>query len=454
MKKIYILLALMAIGMAACEVENDSVFDESSTVRIEKLISDCDAMLQTSENGWKMVYVPNPEKHGGFNVLMKFEKQGRVVMATDFMEEKSNTTYSFNASQGAVLSFDTYSCLHYLADPAVAPQGKGMEGEFEFVVDEVTPDSIVFIGKKHGYKAVFLPATLEDWTELIPAAKINLERLKPQSNSPFFRSLTMNTTAVNLIYNPQTRAASVTWADEKNRKTETFLTAIYGTREGIAFMPALRINGVVVDGLKYNEVKEGFEVATPGVLGELKYTDEPPMPFYNSFTDLSTTSNAAALPLIGRFEFSINIVIEIMNLFSAMGDMSADLKTGYPLAVLAGMKQFKISWISPLDGMDSGTWLTWFGTTELFGEGQDYYFEGLDYEALRAEGDQVRFTVNNSTYTTNEEFATKMQGISLTKTFREFFTDPKGFTVVPAGNDEFYFVSIADSKRWMILSKN
>lgn len=454
MKKIYVLWALLAIGLTACEVENDSVFRESSTERIERMVAECDTMLKKPEFGWKMVYVPNPEKHGGFNVLMKFENPGRVKMLTDFMDEESNTTYSFNASQGAVLSFDTYSCLHYLADPKNTPAGKGFEGEFEFIIQEITPDSIVFTGKKHGYKAVFLPAEAEDWTDLIPAAKANLEKLKPQTNAPFFRSLTMNTTAVNLIYNAQTRAASVTWADERNQQTETFLTAVYGTREGIAFMPVLRINGVVVEGLKYNDAKNVFEVSTPGVIGDLKYTDEPPIPFWRSFTDLSSTSNAAALPLIGKFDLSLNAVMEIMNMISAMGDMSADLKGGYPFAVIAGMKQFRISWESPTDGMEPGTWLTWFGASNLFEDGQFYYHEGIDYEVLRDEGDQVRFTANGKEFTTDEEFAGKMRTTATVGTFREFFTDPEGFTVVPAGNDKYYFVSIADSKRWILLSKN
>lgn len=454
MKKIYFILILFALLVQACEVENDSVFDETSTVRVERLMADCQEALKKPEFGWRMVYVPNPEKHGGFNILMKFEDKERVVMATDFTEEESNSTYSFNASQGAVLCFDTYSCLHTLADPSENPKGKGMEGEFEFVVQQITPDSIVFTGKKHGYKAVFYPASREDWTELLPAARANLEKMAPENNAPFFRSLTMNTTAVNLIYDTQTRAASVTWADEKTRTTQTFLTALYGTKDGVGFMPALRINGVVVDELKYNEAKQLFEVATPGVLGELKYTDRPPIPFYNSFTDLSTTSNAAALPLIGKFEFSINIIIEIMNIFSAMNDMSADLKPGYPLAVIAGLKQFKISWKSPVEGMPDGTWLTYFGTKELFDEGQYYYNEGVTYETLREEGDQVRFNMTDLRYTTDEEYGEKMKNVAIVTTFRNFFTEPAGFTVVPAGNDKFYFVSIADSKRWMLLSKN
>ena len=289
---------------------------------------------------------------------------------------------------------------------------------------------------------------------MIPAAKENLAKLEPASNAPFFRSLTMNATAVNLVYDSSTRAASVTWADDATKTTETFLTAVYGTREGIGFSPALRINGVVVDGLKYDESKEAFVVNTPGVIGNLKYVDDPPIPFYNSFTDLSTTSNAAGLPLIGRFQLSANMLVEIMNIFGAMSDMSADLKSGYPLAVIGGLKQFKIAWHSPVADITDGAWFSWFDTTQLLNDGEFYYLDGINYESLREEGDQVRFELNGRTHWTDSTFMERVKGWETYDTFTEFFLDEQGFTVVPAGNDEFYFVSIADSRRWMILSKN
>lgn len=140
---------------------------------------------------------------------------------------------------------------------------------------------------------------------------------------------------------------------------------------------------------------------------------------------------------------------------SAMGSMSADMKPGFPFAVIAGLKQFKISWKSPNDGMPEGTWLTWFGANNPFREGEYYYHEGIEYTSLREEGDQVRFDVlPDQTFATDSTFETRMKSVGFISTVRSFFTDVNGFTVVPAGNDRFYFVSIADSKRWMILSKN
>ena len=93
MKKISLLLMLF-MGLMACNNDDDMVFSESSTARVQKLQDDCDEMLRSKADGWKMVYVPNPTKHGGFNVLMKFGENGQVRIMTDYTEGESNTTYA------------------------------------------------------------------------------------------------------------------------------------------------------------------------------------------------------------------------------------------------------------------------------------------------------------------------------------------------------------------------
>ena len=61
MKKISLLLMLF-MGLMACNNDDDMVFSESSTARVQKLQDDCDEMLRSKADGWKMVYVPNPTK--------------------------------------------------------------------------------------------------------------------------------------------------------------------------------------------------------------------------------------------------------------------------------------------------------------------------------------------------------------------------------------------------------
>lgn len=451
MKKIYIIWILLGCLFSACSVDDDNVFDDNAVVRVQKVIDRCAKTLQEPPFGWRMVYVPNPKTHGGYNVLMNFTDEENVEIFTDFLEERSTSTYRFNASQGPVLSFDTYSCLHYLADPKNKPTGKGLQGEFEFVIQEVTSDSLVFLGKKYGARIVFLPAKETDWTELMEASRVNIERLAPMENAPFFRGLTMNQTAVNLIYDPGTRSASYTYADDQSQKIITEKTAVYGTLEGVAFLPKIRVNGVVLGELKYNEDKGAFEANTPGVIGSLKYSHKPPFRFYNSLNDMRKGSNVVGLTKLGKFEPSMAIMNEIVKMLSQMSEMCQELKQDYPMFVLAGLKQFRITWGLDINGQNVGPWLTYFGSENLFAEPECEVNYGLDMVEMR--DDQVRFTLNGKEKTNNDKFQTNMENQAGFSAFQRFFTDDAGFTVVPAGDGKFYFVNLADSRRWIVLTK-
>ena len=452
MRKIYLSWIILGLFFTACTVDNDTVFDENAVVRVQKVIDNCAQELVKPEFGWRMLYVPNPETHGGYNVLMKFLDSENVRVYTDFVEETTLSTYSFNASQGPVLSFDTYSCLHYLADPKNKPQGKGLQGEFEFVIQSISADSIVFLGKKYSNKLVFTPAEETDWTELMEASRKNIERMAPPKDAPFFRGLMMNQTAINLIYDPDTRSASYTYADDETKEIKTARTAVFGTKEGIAFQPKIKVNGVVLGALKYNEAKDLFESNTPGVIGSLKYSHKPPFQFYNSVRDMQSGSDLVGLAKIGKLEPSMAIMSEIVKMLSNLSFMCEELKNGYPLAVLAGLKQIRIVWQLNYNGTMVGPWLSFFGAENGFAEANCSLDLGMEMEVLR--DDQLRFSlIPGRMMSNNDKFWSNMESQITYETFRRFFTDPAGFTIVPAGNNQYYFVNLADSKRWIVLTK-
>ena len=205
------------------------------------------------------------------------------------------------------------------------------------MIQSISADSIVFLGKKYSNKLVFTPAEETDWTELMEASRKNIERMAPPKDAPFFRGLMMNQTAINLIYDPDTRSASYTYADDETKEIKTARTAVFGTKEGIAFQPKIKVNGVVLGALKYNEAKDLFESNTPGVIGSLKYSHKPPFQFYNSVRDMQSGSDLVGLAKIGKLEPSMAIMSEIVKMLSNMSFMCEELKNGYPLAVLAGL---------------------------------------------------------------------------------------------------------------------
>ena len=132
-----------ACVLGSCKNEVDDVFDQDATSRIEAAITECDNMLQSSEYGWRFDYTP--ANSAMVNFVMRF-KDGRVTME-NAEGETSESTYKIANAEGPVLSFDTYSILHDLADPSEYPLGTGKGGEFEFVVCQVTEDTIYVRGR-------------------------------------------------------------------------------------------------------------------------------------------------------------------------------------------------------------------------------------------------------------------------------------------------------------------
>ena len=95
------------------------------------------------------VFDYTPANSAMVNFVMRF-KDGRVTME-NAEGETSESTYKIIANaEGPVLSFDTYSILHDLADPSECPLGTSKGGEFEFVVCQVTEDTIYVRGRKSG----------------------------------------------------------------------------------------------------------------------------------------------------------------------------------------------------------------------------------------------------------------------------------------------------------------
>ncbi|MDR2131155.1 MAG: DUF4302 domain-containing protein [Odoribacteraceae bacterium] len=452
-REILWLLPLFSL-FARCTVQEDYIFEESATARIKAYITACQTVITQPEHGWKVLFEPNKQSLGGYHVVMKFHEDGSVRMVCDFLEEESTSTYSFNESQGAVLCMDSYSALHYLSDPRVPRNGilgVGLEGEFEFVIKEVTPDSMVFFGKKRGEPVVFYPAEEADWTGRMALYRNHIEKMAPQEDSPFFRALTMNQTAINLVYDPPTRTIIYTYSDDKSKQILSAWTRVYGTEEGVRFSPAIRVNGVVLDQLRYNNTTHLFEVGTPGVVGSLRYSNTPPFPFYNSLDMLQARSTFACTPLVGSISGSLTSIIDFIE--ALMGGhsiyMTSELQFGYRALVMAGMKQFRIIW--DIDG--KGPWFSFYGAKNAISEAQYSLSYKLNMEVLRDSRDQVRFTWTDERQTNDAEFATAMVQQPGFAAFRTFIIDPAGFTIVPSSNERFYLVNLNDSKRWLLLSK-
>ncbi len=157
----YMAIFALLAGVFSCREEVEDKFEVPATERVANLIKKCDATLLSSENGWICDYKSG--RGDKFRFWLNFQKDKKVDILADFDKEMTTSSYIYNASQGAVLSFSTYGVWHKLADPEYIPVpgekgGKSFEADYEFVVQKVYQDSIVFKGLKRRNRVVFVKA--------------------------------------------------------------------------------------------------------------------------------------------------------------------------------------------------------------------------------------------------------------------------------------------------------
>ena len=159
MKKIFYLLtmAVAVMTVVSCSNEEDDLFGDSSANRANAEVKKTIEVLSAPSNGWIMQYFPGePSEWGGYNMLVKFDADGKVKVANEvsFADYTETSYYSVKQSAGVMLSFDTYNNLfHVFSDPAAplaGDQGTGMEGDYDFSVMSATAEKVVLKGRKQG----------------------------------------------------------------------------------------------------------------------------------------------------------------------------------------------------------------------------------------------------------------------------------------------------------------
>lgn len=154
--------AIILLGIYSCSNEEADIFGKSSAQRLNEAVAEYSKLLCSSENGWAMEYFAN-EKEKGYTLLMKFRTTGGVTIATkdNYTGNKyteDNSMFEVIADNAPVLTFNTYNnLLHYFSNPEDDPNteenenGRGHEGDYEFIVMKASQDLIVLKGKKRGY---------------------------------------------------------------------------------------------------------------------------------------------------------------------------------------------------------------------------------------------------------------------------------------------------------------
>lgn len=246
---IYFLLALLAF--ASCSPEQDDLFDKTAAERIDAAIKEDLAVLRGAKNGWVMEYYPSESKmFGGYTILVSFHEDGTADVACDLFEYDKVVTsqYEVKQSAGPVLTFDTYNeIFHFFSEPSnflgIGETGDGMEGDYEFLLIDCTPEQVALKGKKTGSKMVMSPIPEDvSWTQYLSDVIGTAKSAYPAKYDVKFGGETQYT--VKQEYH--------IFILENKDGSQKKLPFVY-TTEGIKFYEPIDIGGHQVQSLSWDE---------------------------------------------------------------------------------------------------------------------------------------------------------------------------------------------------------
>lgn len=181
-----IVCVISILMVAACSNEQDLLFEKSSAERLAEAKKECTEYLCAQENGWLMEYFPNGGS-AGVVFLMRFDKNGSCLIGTKneyqttFATERS--LFEMIADNGPVLSFNTYNNLfHIYSYPALpgssTADGKGLQGDYEFIVLKKEAECAWLKGKKYGAYIRMRPLSADqDWEAIFTGIDVMKSRL-------------------------------------------------------------------------------------------------------------------------------------------------------------------------------------------------------------------------------------------------------------------------------------
>lgn len=148
---IFSLAVLATVGLNSCLKDQEDKFDEPASSRMQNYLSKAKSTLENSEYGWAFDYFPDRyHSYGGFAYTVQFDDTSATVgteIAAD-MSERIKSLYKMGTDNGPILSFDTYNVfMHYFATPSASAY-EAMDGDFEFVIDDIQDDVVRVHGKR------------------------------------------------------------------------------------------------------------------------------------------------------------------------------------------------------------------------------------------------------------------------------------------------------------------
>ena len=253
MKKICFLLLSVTILFSACKKDDDRIFTESFDERINGSLAKYQAILTSSEYGWKALITTDNGNGGTYAFYMKFNDSNRVTMLSDFDPSFAVTPkasgYRLRQQQQPTLIFDTYSYVHILADPNEnvvvlsnvnnGPVGQGLLSDFEFIIkpDDLATDTLKLTGKVNGARLVMIKATAQEAAIFLGGQWVLLESYLTKNLLTYYKRITIGGVAYDLSNDPVEK--TITFQKVNGTNVTKHTTGYYSTLNGIVLYDPL-----------------------------------------------------------------------------------------------------------------------------------------------------------------------------------------------------------------------
>lgn len=294
MKKLIYILA-GALTLLSCQKNDpDDLFGKTPSERFDEKQSELRNALTSASQGWKLTYFTKEGTFGGYHFLMKFTPEGLVTMVSDFSSSTISATtskYELQQGQGVKLTFTTKTYIHELSDAIQGQRGAGYAGEYQFLYYGKEGDKLKFKTQRKSTEqfVYFEPATAQDWTD-ISTLSSNLNALA-ENISNYYMEVTANGNTIPYEIAMQYGSIEVAPLSNTNNFSRASTVA---TKEGIAFKPALTIQGK-----KFTEFTRDDSTTPPtykatvdGVTVKVYYADFPPDAYVSDdYRSIGTTIN-------------------------------------------------------------------------------------------------------------------------------------------------------------------
>ena len=280
---------IIAVIFSCKEQEVESLFDKESSKRIQDQVEDLKTALLSSEHGWKILYFPDKDNVGGFNLLFKFIDETTVDMLGDISDADtlfSSSRYDIRLGSTVKLSFTTNNTIHKLSDSGNSPipgeEGSGLKGDFEFLYYGKNDEGLLFRTNREQIPIQFVQATAEDTlSRVYDAIRKNLKEFISPSSPPSVFRVIRQTNAGDTSVSAITIAPTRRFLTFRGLENKEYGTIFYSTINSI-ILRGLRIEGGRTYNndisLTYNDRDKSYSFTQSGSKFKIFYVNFPPTP--------------------------------------------------------------------------------------------------------------------------------------------------------------------------------